>query len=58
MKKILESHPFFRTHKSHLINVNMISNVSFQDRILLKNKERIPLAQRNKKSFIDYLGQM
>ncbi len=57
-QKILENYSFFRTHKSHLINVSMIVNISYSDGILLKNKEIVPLAQRNKKEFIEFIGQM
>jgi len=57
-QKILEDHSFFRTHKSHLINVNMILNISYADGVFLKNKDVVPLAQRNKKEFIEFIGQM
>ncbi len=57
-QKILGSHSFFRTHKSHLININMIINISYSEGILLKNKDTVPLAQRNKKEFIEFIGQM
>lgn len=55
-EKILQEHHFFRTHKSHVVNVSMISNVSFQEGILLKNGDTVPLAQRSKKLFIDFLA--
>jgi len=54
--KALSVHNFFRTHKSHVVNVNMIADVSFRDGILLKNKETVPLAQRNKKQFLEFIG--
>ncbi len=57
-QKILEKHHFFRTHKSHLINVDMILNISYSDGILLKNKDRVPLSQRSKKEFLDFIGQL
>lgn len=57
-QKLLEKHHFFRTHKSHLINVNMISNISYTEGIALKNDDTVPLAQRSKKDFLDFIGQM
>jgi len=57
-QKILEKHQFFRTHKSHLVNVKMVSNISYTEGILLKNQDTIPLSQRIKKEFLDFIGQM
>ncbi len=54
-QKLLEKHQFFRTHKSHLVNVNMIVNISFTEGILLQNQDTVPLALRNKKQFLDFL---
>ena len=54
--KMLAAHNFFRTHKSHVVNVNMIADISFRDGIFLKNKETVPLAQRNKKQFLEFIG--
>lgn len=52
----LATHNFFRTHKSHMVNIKMIADISFRDGILLKNKDTIPLAQRNKKQFLDFIS--
>jgi len=57
-QKMLEKHRFFRTHKSHLINVDMILNISYSEGILLKNKDKVPLSQRIKKDFLDFIGQL
>ncbi len=56
-EKILNQHNFYRTHKSHLVNVSMIADVSFKEGILLKNNDNIPLAQRSKKDFLDFLAK-
>lgn len=56
-EKALKQHNFYRTHKSHLVNVSMIADVSFREGILLKNNDNIPLAQRTKKDFLDFLAK-
>jgi len=57
-QKMLEKHRFFRTHKSHLINVDMILNISYSEGISLKNKDLVPLSQRIKKDFLGFIGQL
>ena len=57
-QRVLEKYRFFRTHKSHLINVDMILNISYSEGILLKNEDQVPLSQRSKKDFLDFIGQL
>ncbi len=46
---LLNSKVFFRVHQSYLINVNFIKKVFAQQHyIILKNEDKIPIAQRKK----------
>ncbi len=57
-ENLLTQHGFFRIHKSHLVNIKMISNISFNEGILLKNDENLPLSQNKRKELVSLLEKI
>ena len=58
---ILSAHNFFRTHQSHLINMAYFDHYIKADggnRIVLKNKQIVPLSVRKKEEFMSLLKRM
>ncbi|MNV16604.1 Transcriptional regulatory protein YpdB [compost metagenome] len=58
---ILSPHHFFRTHQSHLINMAYFDHyikANGGNKIVLKNKQVIPLSVRKKDEFLDLLKRM
>jgi two-component system LytT family response regulator len=56
-EKILESHNFFRVHKSFIVNLDQIQRIetSLGYEILLKNKKKVPVSRRSIKEFQEIL---
>lgn len=55
-EKILSKTLFFRTHQSHLVNLNFIKSIlPAQDCVCLKNGEEIPLSRQKKKELTELL---
>lgn len=50
-EELLKSKDFFRIHKSYLINLEKILYV--EESVLLRNGDRIPIARRKRKDFLD-----
>ena len=57
IETILPSNIFFRSHKSHLININHVSKYSRDEGgyITMKNGDHIPLSRRRKEDFVAFL---
>lgn len=56
---MLKPFNFFRTHQSHLINMNYLDYYIKADggnTIVMKNNEKIPLSVRKKEAFLITLG--
>ena len=53
----LDPNQFFRTHKSHLINLHKIKELSHRDggEVILKNEDRIPVSRRKKSELLAIL---
>ncbi len=47
---------FFRTHKSHIINIAYVDRYFADGTVALKNGDRVPLARRRRKMFLDLLS--
>jgi len=58
--EMLCSYNFFRSHKSHLINMDYFKSFEKADGgyILLKNNAQIPLSVRNKDNMLELLKKM
>lgn len=54
---MLHDKGFFRSHKSHIVNIQYVASLSKTegDQIVLKNKEKIPLSHRRKDEFAQLL---
>ena len=57
IESILPMNIFFRSHKSHLININYVSKYSRDEGgfITMKNGDQIPLSRRKKDEFVEFL---
>ena len=58
--KMLASHTFFRTHQSHLINLNYFDRYDKRDGgcIIMKNGDLVPLSKRKKDRLMEKLSQL
>ncbi len=56
-EQMLMSKGFFRNHKSYIVNISFILTIDKKegDIIILKNKERLPLAVRRKEALLRYI---
>ena len=54
-EKLLEEYPFFRVHKSHLVNLNYILNFSGTS-LILKNGHTVEVSRRKKKMLAERLS--
>ena len=56
-EKMLADHPFYRTHQSHLININYIQEYIRKDGgyIIMKNGDPVPVSVRKKAELITLL---
>ena len=58
-EEILTDNGFFRSHNSHIINLNFLRRYNKSESvILLRNGEEVPLARSRKKTFEDYLSSL
>jgi two-component system LytT family response regulator len=58
---MLAPHNFFRTHKSHLINMAYVDHfikAEGGNRIIMKNKQAVPLSVRKKDEFLELLDTL
>jgi len=47
---------FFKSHKSHIVNLNYVKRFENEGYIILKNELRIPIAKQNKKEFLTLMS--
>ncbi|MFK7806681.1 MAG: LytR/AlgR family response regulator transcription factor [Saprospiraceae bacterium] len=52
-KEMLESYGFYSTHKSHLINVSLISKYLKEGTVVMTDGSNVPVARRKKEEFVD-----
>lgn len=56
-EELLPDDMFFRTHKSHIVNLNSIEAYRKEDeRLILISGQEIPVARRRKKALLDRIG--
>lgn len=48
---------FYKCHKSHIINLNMVRQFENEGYIILENKKRVPVSKTKRKEFIDLCSQ-
>jgi len=51
-ENLLDKYGFIRVHKSHLVNLDMITQISFNEGVTLTNDAVFPLSQKNRKELI------
>ncbi len=54
-EKILESSHFLRVHQSHLVNMNYLASIERNEKILLKNGDKVPISTRKKQEVLNFL---
>lgn len=54
----LQGYRFFRIHKSHLINTDYVREIKTDGSVLLSDNQKVVVAQRLRKAFMDYLQNM
>ncbi len=47
---------FFKTHKSHIVNLSYVKHFENEGYIVLKNELRVPIAKANKKEFLSFMA--
>lgn len=58
VEELLPEQTFYRTHKSYLVNLNLIKRYNKNDhQVLMENNVALDVSDRNKKEFIDRLLQ-
>ena len=59
LETLLSPHGFYRTHKSHLINLQLIKRIvkSEGGYIIMQNGEQVPLSRTKKEEFLALYGQ-
>ena len=57
LERKLNSHGFFRCHKSYLINVNRIQSIQ-TSQIIMSDKSQIPLSRYRKKEFLLFFNEI
>jgi len=59
-ENMLKEHSFFRTHQSHLINVEYIKEYMRNDGgyLIMKNGDTIPISVRKRSDFLEMLGNL
>jgi two-component system LytT family response regulator len=60
IEELLPSETFFRIHKSHLVNLNLIRRYSKIDgnQLILENDTVLDISDRQKKPFFDKINQI
>ena len=58
-EEYLNSHLFFRIHKSHLVNLEYVKNFSYLDggTVEMENGKNLPISRRKKEAFQDRMDQ-
>ncbi len=56
--KLLLSHGFFATHKSHLVNLRYIRKLSNEGDISLRDGSHVPLSRRRRRAFMEEIRQL
>ena len=58
--ELLQSYGFFRTHQSHLININFISRFDKADggELVLSDKSRVPVSKRKREELFELFERM
>lgn len=54
---ILASHNFLRVHKSHLVNLDFVEELTPEHRLVLKNKTSIEVSRRRRPDLVEALKQ-
>jgi two-component system LytT family response regulator len=54
-EKELESHNFFRTHQSYIVNMDFVDRYDKTGYVILENKKTIPVSVRKKETFLTKL---
>lgn len=59
-ENMLSEHNFYRTHQSHLINVDYIKEYMRNDGgyLIMKNGDQIPISVRKRSNFLEMLGKL
>ena len=59
-ERLFQDHSFYRTHQSHLINIQFIQEYNRKDGgfLVMKNGEEVPVAVRKKAEVIQMLGRL
>jgi two-component system LytT family response regulator len=58
VEELLPEQTFYRTHKSYLVNLNLIKRYNKNDhQVLMENNVALDVSDRNKKEFIERLLQ-
>jgi two-component system LytT family response regulator len=58
-ENMLEDHGFFRIHKSHIINISFIESFDKKnDRIILKDKTKLPVSRRKKVELLELFKRL
>ena len=57
ISEILPENIFFKVHKSHIINLNFVSQYIKEDggRVMMNNGDHVPVSRRRKEDFLDIL---
>ena len=59
VEKLLPEHTFFRSHASHIININYLRRYSYEDggMAILIDGTQVPVSRRKKQDFLDFIKQ-
>lgn len=59
LEKLLQGHSFFRSHASHIININYLRRYSYEDggMAILNDGTQVPVSRRKKQEFLDFIKQ-
>lgn len=57
LETLLDAKTFFRTHQSHIVNLNFVKKILKEDGglILLQDNSTIPISRRKKEDFLEHL---
>jgi two-component system LytT family response regulator len=57
-EEILSGHNFLRVHKSHLVNIDFVEEVTPEHRLILKNKSSIEVSRRRRADLVEALKNL